>query len=127
MEGREGGQEDLTLRHDKMPIGLCREKSTDFAYGLSLTSNKLSQIERTPNFSTILDLKDHCNSAQSWIFSTRLDVVAKRFINRNCKVVSGNSNFTHQLFSTKKISKFKIGHKVEFEIVTKKINSDRNH
>ena len=102
LEGREGGQEDLTLRHDKMPIGLCREKSTDFAYGLSLTSNKLSQIERTPNFSTILDLKDHCNSAQSWIFSTRLDVVAKRFINRNCKVVLGNSNFTHQLFSTKK-------------------------
>ena len=67
-----------------------------------MSSNKLTQIERTPNFSTILDKKDHCNSAQSWVFSTRLDVVAKRFINRNCKVVLGNPNFTHYSFSTKK-------------------------
>ena len=73
----------------------------------------LKKIERAPNFSTILDKKDHCNSAQSWVFSTRLDVVAKRFINRNCKVVLGNPNFTHYSFSTKKISKFKIVYTVE--------------
>ena len=98
-------------------------------------SNKLIQIERTPNFSTILDKKDHCNSAQSWVFSTRLDVVAKRFINRNCKVVLGNPNLTHYSFSTKRnlqiqnctysgiwyvcISKL--------DIVTRKINSDKSH
>ena len=78
-----------------------------------MSSNKLTQIERTPNFSTILDKKDHCNSAQSWVFSTRLDVVAKRFINRNCKVVLGNPNFTHYSFSTKKISKFKMVYTVK--------------
>ena len=99
-----------------------------------MSSNKLTQIERTPNFSTILDKKDHCNSAQSWVFSTRLDVVAKRFINRNCKVVLGNPNFTHYSFSTKKKSansKLYIQWNLvcisKLGIVTKKINSDKNH